>query len=528
LRAPAILGFLFALFGFGSAQNVVPGVIVVQIDQKTEIVEAAKKIYGKDGGRPANLTAKFDAFEFERDLRLVTMEEVAADQLYEDGRLTPISWAMTDPIFRAAVEDRIIERPADSPNLADVVAILPKLRAQYILQVYAFQNGDDVWTLAKLYKGDKEIWKDEVRAWQSQVQSQFDEENAKVSIARTWVQFMAGGPLKNLTPRPKASTPAAQPGLRPTAANVSPPPSQAATDNKQLMIEAMKLMSGKQFAEAINLLRDAVDAEPSDFERRQALISALNQINEPRLAADEARRAAHLNPEKVELWVLAARGWMAAGMNAEAVSDLNEAVARDPDGYATRMLLGEVQLDQGRLPLAVDHLSAALAKSPSAFALRLRAFALAASGNAAGSSADLAAAKSIAEPETPEEAIRRHRVAKKLTLKLADDAGSELRIYVQRARMNPKDEELKASAADLEAKLKAIESCFSDELAPAAHQNSNDRLLLALKLLVQTIADLRGSFGTLDEDALTEATINLGEAFKAMKAARTEFESEIG
>ncbi|HRK21714.1 MAG TPA: tetratricopeptide repeat protein [Fimbriimonadaceae bacterium] len=526
-RSPHLLGLL-VLASASSAQNAVPGVIVVQIDSKTEIVEAAKKIAGKDGTRPQNLTVRFDAFEFERDLKSIPMESIAAEQVYEDGRLTPIAWALTDPVFRAAVEERQIERPSDSPALPELLAALPKLRAQYIFQVFTFQKGQEIWTLAKLNRGDKEIWKDEVRVWQSQTESQFDEENIKVSIARTWVQFLAGGPLKGLTPRLIATTPAVQPGLRPPAAIVTPPPSQAVVDNKQLLVEAMKLMSAKQFAEAINLLRDAVDAEPADFERRQALIAALTQINEPRLAAEEARRAAHLTPEKVDLWVLAARSWIAAGNGTEAVADLNEAVARDPEGAGTRMLLGELQFDQGRFPLAIDHLSAALKAEPNAFALRLRAFARAATGQVPEFASDLLAAKKVEPAETPEEALRRHRMAKRLTLKLADEVGSELRLSVQRVRMNPKDADLKQSTADLEAKLRGIEACFAEEPAPAQHQSSSDRLGLALKLLLQTIADLRGSFGTLDEDALTEATINLGEAFKALKATRTDFETEIG
>lgn len=517
--------FLSALL---PAQNAVPGVIVVQIDLKNEIVEAAKKIAGKDGTRPQNLTVRFDAFEFERDLKSIPMESIAAEQVYEDGRLTPIAWALTDPVFRAAVEERQIERPSDSPALPELLAALPKLRAQYIFQVYAFQKGGEIWTLAKLNRGDKEVWKDEVRVWQSQTESQFDEENLKVSIARTWVQYLAGGPLKSLIPRPIATTPAVQPGPRPPAATVSPPPSQAVVDNKQLLVEAMKLMSAKQFAEAINLLRDAVDAEPADFERRQALIAALTQINEPRLAAEEARRAAHLTPEKIDLWVLAARSWIAAGNSVEAVADLNEAVARDPEGAGTRLLLGELQFDQGRYSLAIDHMSAALKEAPNAFAFRIRAFARAATGQVPDFAADLAAAKKVDPAETPEEARRRHRMSKRQALKFADEVGSELRLSVQRARMNPKDEELKQATADVEAKLRGIEACLADEPPPAQHQSSSDRLGLALKLLLQTIADLRGSFGTLDEDALTEATINLGEAFKALKATRAEFETEIG
>lgn len=517
-----------ALFAAAPAQNVVPGILVVQLETKAEIVEAAKKIHGKAGSGQANLTTNFNAFEFETNLKSIPMESIAADQIFEDGRVTPISWAMTDPVFRAAVEERILINPADAPTLADLVEALPKLKAQYIFQVFAFESGPDVWTHAKLFRGDKEVWADEVRVWNVQTQSQFDNENIRVSIARTWVQFLAGGPLKNLPPKPRAATPTAQPGLRPAAAVVEPPPSASQADNKQLLLQAMKLMSEKRYAEAINLLRDSVDAEPNDVERRRSLISALHQIGEPRLAAEEARRAAHLNPDQVELWILAARAWIASGLGAEAIVDLNEAIARDPEGAGTRMLLGELQVEQGRCALAVDHLTAALKSSPTAFAYRLRAFARAAVGDAAGSAADLAEASDATPAETAEESARRHRLIKTHSLKLADDAGSELRIFVQRARMDPKDADLAVSATKLEETLRAVEACFLADIIPAAFQGSSDRLGLALKLLLQSITDLRGSFGTLDEDKLTDATINLGEAFRALKAAREQFQTEIG
>ena len=52
-------------------------------------------------------------------------------------------------------------------------------------------------------------------------------------------------------------------------------------------------------------------------------------------------------------------------------------------------------------------------------------------------------------------------------------------------------------------------------------------IALALKLLLQAMSDVRAHQGSPNEDALGDATINLGEAMKQMQAAAAAFGREI-
>ena len=71
-------------------------------------------------------------------------------------------------------------------------------------------------------------------------------------------------------------------------------------------------------------------------------------------------------PDAIELRVLAARAWMRAGKPDEAQTDLNEAMARNPDGAGTRLLLGEIGIAQLKPERALDHLSKSIAAGDSA------------------------------------------------------------------------------------------------------------------------------------------------------------------
>ena len=62
------------------------------------------------------------------------------------------------------------------------------------------------------------------------------------------------------------------------------------------------------------------------------------------VAAQEARRAAAVLPDQTELHTLAARAFVRAGKPDEALAELNESVARDPNAIETRMLIGELDL----------------------------------------------------------------------------------------------------------------------------------------------------------------------------------------
>lgn len=532
---------LFGLLAIAAAgvawPQALPGVLIVQGDEKDEIVAAAREVFEKNllqfqRNQPAanspvkpGAIPKFDAEQFKSDLAPVPLEDIAAQEFDEDGRLTPIAWSFGDPIFRSAVDEKLIPNPSDNPTLDQVRQAMGKLKTGYHFQIYAFGEGDKIWTLAKLYRGSREIWKDEVRSWQSQVQAQFDEENARRSIVRSWIQILGSGPLKDLPQRRRIATPAANNGLAPPVPAVAAP--KAADDGKQVLLDAMKLLAQKQFPEAVNLLRDAVDAQPLDPERRDSLISTLMEIGEPVLAAQEARRAAQLMPERIEFWVGAARAWMQADRPADALQDLNEAVARDADGGATRLLLGEVQIAEGKLELAAESLGKAIEGAPTAYAHRLRAFALAGTGHVAEAAQERTLADQAEPQETEPQARHRFRLCQKAAFSLAESLGAQIRLLTQRARVVPHETGLAENADQVLSQIRGLIAATAGP-APEAHKNSSERLQLALYLLSQSAAGVRGALDKPDEDALTDAAIDLGEALKALESARSARAEENG
>lgn len=516
--------FLFWLWTSFALANEVPGILVVPSGDKGEIVDAARKGLGKVDGANLPGTQAFDRAKFENSLVPLSLVEVTSSELDQDGRLTPISWLLTDPIFRAAVEDRVIPTPSNYPPLSEALSAMPRLKVGYVLMVGAFTSEGQVWTHAQLYKGQKEIWRDQVRTWSIQTQSEFDSDNAKRSIARTWVQVLSTGPLKDIPQRKRAATPDPVQGTGFQNDTAAPPVPQ---DNKQLLADVAKLMNSGHVAEAILMLRDAVDDSPADMERRQALIDALLRTGEHSLAAREARRAAQMTPEKVHLWLTAARAWIAAGNENEAVSDLNEAVSRDPEGAETRLLLAEMQLVQLRFPLALDHLNQAIKQQGSSYGLALRALAHAVQGMEAEMAADLEAASKSTPAETPSQAARRSEIALRIGIETGNEAGTQIRSLIQRVRLSSGSDENRADAAQLSARIRGMSTYFASLGAHPKHGKSMEMLVLALKLLAQSVADLSGSFGQLDEDALTEAAINLGEGIKALGLAKTEHAKEI-
>ncbi len=187
--ALALLGILSSALVAGQA---LPGVLIVQTDDKAEIVAAAKATAEKaprpNPLQPQLAPPRFDAEKFAASLTPVALEDIAAQEFDDDGRLTPIAWSMGDPVFRTAVEERLIPAATESPSESEMRTAMGKLKAGYLFVVQAFAAEGQVWTQARLFRGTKEIWKDEVRFWQSNVRNQFDEENARRSIVRTWIQ----------------------------------------------------------------------------------------------------------------------------------------------------------------------------------------------------------------------------------------------------------------------------------------------------------------------------------------------------
>lgn len=496
----------------------------------------------------------------------VAIGNVMASELEKEGIMASVVWSQTDPIFRSAVESGMIKDANKVPDLARARQVADKLKLEYIIFIRAYQFGNNVMGRVILYKGTKQIWKDpqegtqyidkdqklipkvtkdkngrETKTYPKPEVTKLDDrpmsvmgpnglllDDSALSLVRTWVALIKSEPFKGQGTSPRISTPDAAQGQQPKVPSEVIVPPVGKVDNKQLLADLDAMIKSGQSIPAILMLRDAVDAEPQDVDRRTALVRTLLLVGQAELAAIEARRAAELLPDKVELRAMAARAWMQAGREDEAMADLNEAVARDPNSRETRLLLAEVNLSKGRPQQAIEHLDAVLKEKPTADTWYKRALCNALLGKKEEVTSDLANAKALGLGGTTQESASRYGLAMDLVEKSMIQIGGDIRTLMQRAQVKRTDPEVAQGADKQKAVVAAWAAFLSGCEVPTLHRSSHDRRLLASNLLSQTLGDLGNFIASNDEDVLSEARINLGEAIKQNNLAASSYKTEVG
>ncbi|MBC8063733.1 MAG: tetratricopeptide repeat protein [Chlorobia bacterium] len=496
----------------------------------------------------------------------VAVANSLAEAMQNEGLYAPVVWSFTDPIFRAAISEGLVKSTENVPSLEQAQEVAKKLKLDTIIFVRAYQFGNAVMGRIQLYKNGKLVWKDPIKGTEVMDPSQkadpvvgtnkqgqptktyekpktiqtedrsisvvgpegLNLEDSGMSLVRTWVQLIKSGPLKGQSTQPRILTPPPLPGTQP--ANVEPivPKVKPMVDNKQLLSDLDAMIRGGQSVQAILILRDAVDAEPQDVERRIALVKTLLLMSQPELAANEARRAALLIPEKVELRAMAARAWMQAGREDEAMADLNEAVARDPNSMETRLLLAEVNLSKLRPQQAIEHLDAVIKEKPSADAWYKHALCQTLLGKKDEAIADLAKAKEIGLTAGSQESAVRYGATLDVLDKSLMELGNELRNLFSRAQVRRTDPEVKEGHSKAKVLVAAWTGFLATMAGPNLHRSSHDRRVLALNLLTQSLNDMGTYLATNDEELFADARINMGQALKEFSSAQTSYRNEIG
>lgn len=451
------------------------------------------------------------------------LANLIAQEIDDNGKLSSVVWGLTDPVFReAATAEKLGQWPED-PKQADAVSAAKALNADYVFLVQT--NGTKIGTrgAGQLLKGGKVIWKDDVILKVAGSGSVNDQISTARSIAHTLVIKMDAAVLKGMTPKAAAPTPAPARGQEPVpVAPVAPPP--AKSDNSKLRENVKELLGSNHYASALLAVRDAVDAEPFDIERRSMLIDLLRQTD-PQASADEALRVGDLLPDKPEFRILAARAYLRSGRLQEAQEALNEAIARAPDLPETRVLLAQLALQQNDPERALTHLDQALKPGPNADVFALRALCRAILGGVDGMKQDLAAAeKASADPSasSPDVATRYAVAMQVMDQRLSADIDS-VKALVQRAIVRASDPEVKSKMEETQRLLASRIAYMEAVPHPADQQKSLDRRILANKLLAQSLRDLTAYMGG-NADALTDCRMNLGEAVKQLAAVKSEIQ----
>lgn len=446
--------------------------------------------------------------------QFVDMADEMAEEIDNAGKLSPIVWSLGDPILRAAVADGLVKSPKDNPSDDQLEEVRQKLKIRMTLVLSAREENDQVFGEATLFQGDKKLWEDK-KQMSAQLNGRFDRSTTIHSMARTWASIIGENPLKEVPAAPIKTTPTPDPALTPKAPDVAPVKVPEKVSNQALFDQVARDYDAGRVDAAIALLRDAVDAAPSDLERREHLISLLMKAKKPELAAIEARRASELYPDAAQFRMLAAKAWVAAGKPDEAEKDLNGLMASSGGDVGAREMLGEAALLRMKPDEAVDHFSSALKDHPTPDGYLYRALARCIEGDSGGAQSDFAKAT----PLSPDRMEARYSFCGPVIDKALARLVDEVRPLAQAAAV---DKGASLSADVLKSKLVKAQllGVFLETISPPVkHHKSHDRRVLAANLIGQVVRALDSYAKSKDDDDLLDARVNLGEASKQIASA---------
>lgn len=440
------------------------------------------------------------------------------------GKANPVVYGNTDPTFRAAEDAGKIRVVPTWPTVRDGVEMAKKLGAQYVL-VYEFggikKGASDA--EAALYFDGRRVWIEKSNLAVRETNG-FNVDASEQSIARTWVLHIGSGPLKGVEAHPKMITPTDSPGQAPKPLEEAPAPKLEGDD--QLKQKVAVLIQASDPTRAISTLRDAVDQNPFDIDRRLLLVQTLLDNGRASEAGEEADRAVELAPDREDLRSLAARAWIAAGKRDAARNDLNETIVRDPQSARTRVMLAELSIGRQEPAKALDNLDAAIKELPSRQAYYLRSICRALLGDSTGVRGDLDQAGKLKQTVAPADMLRIYVLAGQALDDGLKSMGDDTRLLMQRALVRPDDSEVKQKVASLLRSLQARLDFLSGFPVPGVYHGSNDRRALAHRLMVQTMQALQSFCSGGGQDAMIDARLDLGEALKEAAGARSAFAAE--
>lgn len=439
-----------------------------------------------------------------------------ANEFEEDGRTAPVVWGLTDPIFRSAALDGKLGDVPLLPTRAQALNVGRKLGAGYVLLYRSEYKDGSLNASAELVQDGRTIWKD-AKNMGATLNNAQNNDDAAASIARTWVLLLSTGPLKGLPSKKAAATPPPTQGQTPIKADDPPPPPPPTTNVGDLEARLSALTKGGKHDAARALARDAVDADPLSPAPRMALVRLLAAQGDPDGAAEQARRAADLMPDQAELRIDAARRLLAIGKVREAHEQANELRARMPEDKAARRLSAEVALAEDDGETAIREIEPILKAGDDPQSLLLRGLARARLGGADGAAADLKAwSTATSDPVARAEG---YGYARRMLGAMAERASEKMLPLLQRATAQPKSGAVRDELDEVQRQAQARTAAWAALTAPAGDQKQHDAWSLAHRLLTLATADLRAYLGG-NEEALTAARIDLGEAKRAMKEAR--------
>ncbi len=438
----------------------------------------------------------------------LSLDNFLAQEFDDSGKTKAIVWSITDPIFRTAKQDGLLQGLPVTPNLEQAKIGARALRADYLIWCSAVRKGDKIQGKIEVFKDGRSVLKDS-QGFGVATRGELDAIATVKSIGRSWFIKISSNLWKEAPIAAKVEAPEPVKGQAPEVVTPVAAPTNANGALRTQFEELVKTDKSK----ALIFIKDAVDAQPLDADRRVMLILFLMK-EDPIAAVIEARRATKLIPEDVQLRNLAAQSSIQAGKPEEARDELLEAVARQPEDVALRISLAVVFLRSGEPAKAIELCDRAVKLQNNPEILFRRALCRALLGGIDGMKSDLDAAEAQMPNPVPQVVEARCALSQAVYLLVVQSDLESTRNLIQLVAIRPKDELIRERLQSMQ-RVVASRGAFLERLNPPANlRGFFTGLNLAHKLHQQCLLDLQDFTAKESDDLLTEARLNFGESLR--------------
>ncbi|MBL8065276.1 MAG: hypothetical protein JNM34_05395 [Chthonomonadaceae bacterium] len=464
-----------------------------------------------------------------------------AEALAEEGRVRPVLWSLTDPVFREWTSKDGFGEFLTAPTEREALDRARRLGVGRVVTLYAQRTPDQCEAIIEYFFEGRRVWRygpkklseiaaqispttpldpRQVRRMRQSVPIGVPTEGSFTvykdgvidlietarSLASTWTKLLAAGPLSKLAPRP---TPTTDLG----SADPHPIESWPTVDPASVLSEVSSLKEKGRYMHAVSLLRRATDKSPFDFSIRRELALTLVDAGYYQEAGKAASAASKLEPQNSEIWLVCAKAWILACEASKAQDALDQALVRGGSGPITIEIAGDIDLLNGKLDSALFRY---LSAGPSATSFR-KALTQALLGDEAETKETLSKLGSRALSNTDYAACV--AIAGQAMHRFAEQARSVL----PEIRLHPGDAqtlELAAKTAKFSSSLSAFWAAL---VPPADHVASHEARKLAHILLAQACLEAQEFARNNDPDLAEESAATLGQGLKILSAAEEKF-----
>lgn len=478
-----------------------------------------------------------------------SLTSFVADQLDKDGRVRPVVWSLTDPVFRQWVNKDVFGPFEQNPSQSQALDTARKLGVRYVLLVRGYRVEQDMVAIAELFSNGRSVWRfgprkpDKRKDIVIQTDGRYDEkatrdlqsrlpdliksgggtftvyqggvidavETAR-AVASTWNALLGDGPFKDLPSKPRLPDPAGGNGqLDPT--DVGDP---GDVDAENVLLLAKQYIEQRKIGKALILLREACDRNPFDHEARRLMVTTMLASGMATEGAEAAQAATRLTPDDPAAWLLAAHAWVVASDPDKAEANIEAAKARGAVSEAFLQLEGDIALLRGDAKTAMTKYSAVKTANSSV----RKAVALCLTGDSAGCLAALASMGEDPLSEADYSAVV--LFVERSLLQVTDQAQAILPTI----RLHPGAPETLSDARSLTRLTSSLSDLVSHIKPPKMHADSHEARKLAHILLAQAAMEALEFAEKNDPDTGEEAAATFAQAFNLFPGVREKFSLE--